>query len=215
MHKEINIEAIRTDYRLAALQEDDVDRNPISQFRNWFEQALQAKVIEVNAMTLATVDQEGKPAARIVLLKDIEDEGFVFFTNYQSNKGLDIAANPHVSLVFFWPDLQRQVRVNGQAAKVSEQLSTDYFHSRPLGSQLGAWASPQSRVITDRSVLDENLKVTTEQYKEQTVPKPPHWGGYLVKPYAIEFWQGRTNRLHDRILYRKDGNEWTINRLAP
>lgn len=215
MHKEINIEAIRTDYRLATLHKEEVDADPIIQFRTWFEQAVRAKVIEVNAMTLATVDQEGRPTARIVLLKDIEDDGFVFYTNYQSNKGLHIAANPHVSLVFFWADLQRQVRIDGEAIKVREQISVDYFHSRPLGSQLGAWASPQSRVITDRSILNENLKVVTEQYKKKSIPKPPHWGGYMVEPYAIEFWQGRTNRLHDRILYRKEGNEWTINRLAP
>lgn len=211
----MNIEDIRTDYRLAELHENQVDRNPIIQFKIWFEQALTAKVIEVNAMTLATVDKEGKPSARIVLLKDIEEDGFVFYTNYNSKKGLDIAANPNVSLVFFWPDLQRQVRINGSVTMVGESTSVDYFHSRPFGSQLGAWASPQSSIITDRSVLEENLKLVTEKYSHQSIPKPPHWGGYTVSPLSIEFWQGRANRLHDRILYTKSGNNWIINRLAP
>jgi len=215
MEKAINIEDIRTDYRLAELHEDQVDQDPIKQFKLWFEEALKAQVIEVNAMTLSTIDLAGNPSARIVLLKDIEQDGFVFYTNYQSHKGKELALHPMVSLVFFWPDLQRQVRIKGTVKKVNNQTAEDYFHSRPLGSQLGAWASPQSNVIANRAVLERNLAAVMEEYKDQQVPKPPHWGGYLVVPSSLEFWQGRANRLHDRILYAKDGNNWNIARLAP
>ncbi|GAA4779296.1 pyridoxamine 5'-phosphate oxidase [Olivibacter ginsenosidimutans] len=215
MQKELSIESIRTDYRLAELHEDQVAKDPIQQFKHWFTQALQAQVTEVNAMTLATVDHEGNPAARIVLLKDIEDDGFVFYTNYLSHKGKEIAHHPVVSLVFFWPDLQRQVRVNGIADKVKDQVSEKYFHSRPIGSQQGAWASPQSAVIANRTVLEEELSTIAERYKDQVIPKPPHWGGYIVRPTVLEFWQGRANRLHDRLLYTKTGSTWKIERLAP
>jgi len=215
MEKELHIEGIRTDYRLAALQEDQVEKQPISQFRRWFAEALKAQVIEVNAMTLATLDEAGYPSARIVLLKAIEDDGFVFYTNYNSDKGTEMAAHAKVSLVFFWPDLQRQVRVKGTVSKVDDQTATAYFHSRPLGSQLGAWASPQSSVITNRSILEENLAHVTAKYAGQTVPKPPHWGGYLVKPISIEFWQGGADRLHDRIKYTAINDAWKIERLAP
>lgn len=217
MDKELHIEDIRTDYRLASLTEDSIDKDPIRQFEQWFEQAINAQVIEVNAMTLATVDADGSPSARIVLLKDIEDGTFVFYTNYNSQKAKEIATHPMVSLVFFWPDLQRQVRIKGTVEKVDKASSEAYFHSRPVGSQLGAWASPQSDVIPSRVFLEENLKEVSEKYKNQVVPKPPHWGGYKVTPSTIEFWQGRTNRLHDRILYSKNTSSagWAINRLAP
>lgn len=213
--KNINIEAIRTDYRLLELDEKQVDKNPLIQFSTWFEQAVQADLEEVNAMTLATVGANGTPSARIVLLKDLEDNGFIFYTNYESNKGRELAANPNASLVFFWPVLQRQVRINGLVEKVSTETAENYFQSRPIGSQFGAWASPQSQVITDRKVLEQNLQSVVDKYKDQTIPKPPHWGGYKVIPTLIEFWQGRASRLHDRILYTKVGEEWKIERLAP
>jgi len=215
MQKNINIEDIRTDYRLLELDEKQVDKNPLIQFSTWFEQAVQANLEEVNAMTLATVDPNGMPNARIVLLKDLEDNGFIFYTNYESNKGRELAANPKAALVFFWPALQRQVRINGFVEKVNTETAEHYFQSRPIGSQFGAWASPQSQVITDRKVLEENLQSVVEKYKDQTIPKPPHWGGYKVIPTLIEFWQGRTSRLHDRILYTKVGDKWKIERLAP
>lgn len=215
MQKNINIEDIRTDYRLLELDEKQVDKNPLIQFSTWFEQAVQANLEEVNAMTLATVDPNGMPNARIVLLKDLEDNGFIFYTNYESNKGRELAANPKAALVFFWPALQRQVRINGFVEKVNTETAENYFQSRPIGSQFGAWASPQSQVITDRKVLEENLQSVVEKYKDQTIPKPPHWGGYKVIPTLIEFWQGRTSRLHDRILYTKVGDKWKIERLAP
>lgn len=215
MEKEINIEDIRTDYRLAELHEDQVNQDPIKQFKLWFGEALKARVIEVNAMTLSTIDVTGNPSARIVLLKDIEQDGFVFYTNYESDKGKEIALHPVVSLVFFWPDLQRQVRIKGKVEKVSEQIAEDYFHTRPTGSQLGAWASPQSNVIANRAVLEKNLAAIMDEYKDQEIPKPPHWGGYLVIPTSLEFWQGRASRLHDRILYTRGNDKWNIERLAP
>jgi pyridoxamine 5'-phosphate oxidase len=215
MQKNINIEAIRTDYSLLELDEKQVNKNPLVQFSTWFEQAVRAGLEEVNAMTLATVGANGTPNARIVLLKDLEDNGFIFYTNYDSNKGRELAANPNASLVFFWPALQRQVRINGLVEKVSTETAENYFQSRPIGSQFGAWASPQSQVIADRKVLEQNLQSVVEKYKDQTIPKPSHWGGYKVIPTSIEFWQGRASRLHDRILYTKVGEEWKIERLAP
>ncbi|WP_134088177.1 pyridoxamine 5'-phosphate oxidase [Olivibacter sp. XZL3] len=217
MNKELHIEDIRTDYRLGELNENQLESDPISQFERWFAEAIDAGVVEVNAMTLATTDADGSPDARIVLLKDIENGAFVFYTNYNSQKAREIEANHRACLVFFWPALQRQIRVRGAIEKVDEYSSEAYFHSRPIGSQLGAWASPQSDVIANRTVLEENLKRVFEKYKDQNVPKPPHWGGYKVVPSAIEFWQGRQNRLHDRILYTRDvtNNVWTIDRLAP
>ncbi|QNL48568.1 pyridoxamine 5'-phosphate oxidase [Olivibacter sp. SDN3] len=215
MHKETTINAIRTDYKRSKLTENEVKKNPIEQFKFWFEQAIKACVIEVNAMTLATVDREGSPSARIVLLKGVEDNGFVFFTNYNSQKGQDLIVNNKASLVFFWPDLERQVRIKGFVDKTSSEVSDSYFHSRPIGSQLGAWASPQSTIIADRAVLESNLERITQKYKSTSVPRPPHWGGYIVQPITVEFWQGRPNRLHDRILYTKKSNYWLIERLAP
>jgi len=213
-HKEIDIENIRREYKLAELHESEVSKDPIEQFKIWFDQAVHAQAIEVNAMTLATIDEFGFPSARIVLLKSVEERGFIFFTNYQSHKGQDLEANPMAALVFFWPILERQVRIKGIVEKVEAQLSDEYFHSRPIGSQLGAWASPQSEVIDGRTVLENNLKRASIQYGDN-IPRPPHWGGYLVIPNELEFWQGRPNRLHDRIRYTKKNGNWQIDRLAP
>lgn len=184
-------------------------------FSTWFAEAQTSKAIEVNAMTLATVDATGQPHARIVLLKGIEDETFVFYTNYHSHKGEEIAANSKVSLVFFWRELERQVRIEGTAQKVAPETSDEYFHSRPIGSQLGAWSSPQSQVIPDRSVLEVNYLKFEKEFGTEYVPRPEHWGGYAITPHLIEFWQGRSNRMHDRVLFTKDGTSWQKSRLAP
>ncbi|MCG8387416.1 MAG: pyridoxamine 5'-phosphate oxidase [Cytophagales bacterium] len=211
-----NIEDIRKEYTRHSLDVMDVDKDPIKQFNTWFDEANTSEVLEVNAMTLATVSDKGLPSARIVLLKGIEDDGFVFYTNYQSDKGKDLAANPVAALTFFWPELERQVCIRGQVEKVSEEKSTEYFQSRPRGSQIGAWTSPQSSIIQDRDVLEKREEQVHEKYKGQEVlPRPKQWGGYSVKPFSIEFWQGRPSRLHDRIVYTKNGNQWKINRLAP
>lgn len=210
-----NIQNLRQDYRSAQLEVQDVDDNPIAQFRKWFKEAAIAKLYEPNVMTLATADRFGRPSARIVLLKGIEDDGFVFFTNYQSSKGQHLLENPQAALVFFWPELERQVRIEGVVSKVSDQASTDYFHSRPQGSQISAAASPQSEVIGDRSILENKVADLTGQYEGQEIPRPLNWGGYLVEPTKVEFWQGRPSRLHDRIIYDLVDGSWIINRLAP
>lgn len=209
------LQSLRQDYRAATLSIEDVDPNPVNQFEKWFKEALNAQLFEPNVMTLATVDADMRPNARIVLLKGFDESGFSFYTNYQSNKGSDLEVNPHACLVFFWADLQRQVRINGDVVKLDEQSSTEYFHSRPIGSQIGAWASPQSRVIADRRVLEKKVEELSRQYEGQLIPKPEYWGGYLVKPHQIEFWQGRSSRLHDRIQYQKENGNWKISRLAP
>jgi pyridoxamine 5'-phosphate oxidase len=210
-----NIADIRKDYQLAALDESAVGGDPFAFFGKWFAEAEAAKVNEVNAMALATVDLHNKPHARIVLLKGLDEKGFVFFTNYSSNKGQEMEANANVAGVFFWPELERQVRVEGVIEKITEEESDHYFHSRPVGSRIGAWASPQSQVIPDRSILDNNY----EQYKHQfgeAVPRPPHWGGYRIIPACFEFWQGRSSRMHDRIVFTTDVDKtWHICRLAP
>ena len=210
-----NIAAIRKDYMLRSLSENDVHKNPISQFAIWWDEAISSNIEEVNAMTLATVNEEGYPSARIVLLKDYNEKGFVFFTNYESRKGKSLLINPNASIVFFWKELERQVRIQGVVEKISEEESTAYFTSRPVESKIGAWASPQSEVIESRDFLETRFKNFEEKYSKIEIPKPPHWGGYIVKPSRIEFWQGRPGRLHDRIEYNKNNEGWTIERLAP
>ncbi|MBB5645215.1 pyridoxamine 5'-phosphate oxidase [Pedobacter cryoconitis] len=210
-----NIQNLRQDYRAAELSEADIDKNPIAQFAKWFKDALDAKLYEPNVMTLATADLSGKPSSRILLLKGFDEDGFVFFTNYNSKKGKDLQENPQAAMQFFWPELERQVRIEGIVTKATAEASTAYFHSRPKGSQIGASASPQSTVIPDREILEERVKELTATYQETEVPRPEHWGGYVLKPAHIEFWQGRPSRLHDRITYTSVNGVWTINRLAP
>ena len=206
---------LRRNYTQAGLLESDVVANPYQQFKLWFEQAIAADILEPNAMTVATVTAEGKPSARIVLLKGFDDRGFVFYTNYNSQKGIELQNCPYAALVFLWGDLERQVRIEGKVEFVSESEATGYFHSRPASSQLGAWASEQSAIIEDRSVLEQRLQQLETQYQDREIPKPPHWGGVRVIPQEIEFWQGRPSRLHDRLRYQLVAGEWQIDRLAP
>jgi pyridoxamine 5'-phosphate oxidase len=207
---------IRKDYKLKSLLEKDVAANPIRQFDTWWQEALHSEIDEVNAMTLATASADGIPAARIVLLKGYDEHGFVFFTNYESFKGMQLAENPRACLVFFWKELERQVRITGLVEKVSAEESDAYFNSRPEGSRIGAWVSPQSQVIDNREWLEEQEKKYIKDFAAQSLKRPIHWGGYRVKPISIEFWQGRSNRLHDRIQYTLQGdNKWIIERLAP
>ncbi len=210
-----SIADIRQDYSLHSLDQKDVSENPIDQFTLWWDEAIKSEITEVNAMTLATVTADGHPSARIVLLKGYDKDGFVFFTNYASNKGAEIEANPYASLVFFWKELERQVRIDGLIEKISAAESEEYFQSRPEGSRIGAWASPQSTVIASREVIEKNVADLTQKYASGIIPRPEHWGGYRVRPVAIEFWQGRSSRLHDRIKYRLEAQEWIIERLAP
>ncbi len=211
-----NIAAIREDYAKDSLSEQQVHADPVVQFTHWFDQALHAKVIEPNAMTLATINEGGFPSARIVLLKDIKADGFSFFTNYESQKGLDMARCAKVSLLFFWPELQRQVRIEGLVERLCQEDSDEYFASRPKGSRIGAWASPQSQIIPDRDFLEQRVDFYEQKFAlSDVVERPPFWGGYLVKPVQVEFWQGRSSRLHDRIVYFLEENGWVVNRLAP
>lgn len=211
------IAALRENYSKASLAEHDMVGDPIAQFKDWFKQAIDAEVNEPNAMSLGTVNASGQPAVRIVLVKAVDERGFVFYTNYQSHKAKEIEANPHVALSFFWPELERQVRIKGLAEKVPATESDTYFHSRPRGSRLGAWASPQSEEIHDRSIIEANLTALQTRFGEDgEIPRPPHWGGYLVKPHEIEFWQGRPSRLHDRLRFHKQADgSWQLARLAP
>lgn len=207
---------LRRNYTRAGLNESETDPNPLIQFQTWFDQALNAELPEPNAMTLATADSQGRPSARIVLLKGLDDTGFVFYTNYKSYKAKQLAENPAAALVFWWAELERQIRIEGTVEKVSPAESEEYFASRPFGSQLGAWASPQSRVIESRRVLEEKSWELEQKYANQEIPKPPHWGGYRLLPTEIEFWQGRPNRLHDRLRYRQqEDGSWLRERLAP
>lgn len=209
------LQNLRQDYKSATLDESDVDNNPITQFKNWFEHAVSAKIYEPNVMTLATADKSGKPDARIVLLKGADEDGFRFYTNYLSQKGKELKRNPQACLVFFWPELERQVRIEGTVEKLDKETSEQYFHSRPKDSQIGAIASPQSQIIPNREFLEEKVADITLKNEGKTIAKPAHWGGYIVKPTRIEFWQGRSNRLHDRINYEWIKNEWIKSRLAP
>ena len=216
MNKTNLIADIRKVYQLKSLLEEDVDTNPMRQFKNWWQEAMESKIEEPNAMALATCDSLGKPSARIVLLKEITEIGFVFFTNYQSRKGKEIGANPFVSLLFFWKELERQVRIEGTIEKTSPAESDEYFYSRPVESRIGAWSSPQSTVIKNREILQKNVEEYTSQFGAENIPRPKYWGGYIVVPNRMEFWQGRPGRLHDRLQYSlSENNEWVINRLAP
>ena len=218
---------IRKDYKLASLEEADVASNPIDQFTRWWNEAVASQIDEVNAMTLATVNAAGVPAARIVLLKGYNPSGFIFFTNYESDKGKNLAQNPNAALVFFWKELERQIRIEGTVQKVSAQESDRYFNSRPASSRIGAWASPQSAVIENRLVIEQNVERYSSIFANDSIERPDHWGGYIVKPTSIEFWQGRSSRLHDRIRYKLETNDynaatdtrtdanWKIERLAP
>ena len=211
-----SIADLRQNYSRAGLSEADLNADPIAQFGVWFQQALDADLLEPNAMTLATATSDGKPTARIVLLKGVDERGFVFYTNYESQKGQQLIANPYAALVFLWDKLERQVRIEGKVVKLSKEESTEYFHSRPKASQLGAIASDQSRVIPNREVLEQKLAELQTKYQDETVPKPEHWGGFRVIPDRLEFWQGRPSRLHDRLVYQIQGDSsWEIERLAP
>jgi pyridoxamine 5'-phosphate oxidase len=205
---------LRKDYSLKSLEEKDAARDPLQQFGLWMVEAIHAQVPEPTAMSLSTVDKHNRPAGRIVLLKGVDPRGFVFYTNYESRKGRELAANPFAALTFLWKELERQVRIEGKVEKVTELESSAYFETRPLGSRIGAWASPQSQPIESRQWLENRWSEFTNQYGESP-PRPPHWGGYRVLPEYIEFWQGRRSRLHDRIAYTRLGNSWEIARLAP
>jgi pyridoxamine 5'-phosphate oxidase len=211
-----SIASLRRDYSSQSLLESEVDADPISQFHKWWDQALKSEIMEPNAMTLATASSDGMPSARIVLLKGFDENGFVFYTNYRSYKGMQLDENPKACLVFFWKELERQVRITGLVKKATAKDSDGYFLSRPMGSQIGAWASPQSQVIKDRDSLDEAYLKQVEVFREKNPGRPPHWGGYVVQPVIIEFWQGRPSRLHDRIQYTlSEQGGWKIERLAP
>lgn len=210
------LEDLRNEYSKADLDLKDVMKDPIEQFQKWFQEATSSGVPEPNAMNLATVNSEGKPASRIVLLKGIEDRKFIFYTNYQSQKGRELEENGACALTFFWPELERQIRIEGNAFRVDEKKSIEYFQSRPRGSQVGAWSSPQSTIIESRVILEERKKKIEEKFEGLSVlPKPHQWGGFEIDPVMIEFWQGRPSRLHDRIQFVREGNVWKVQRLAP
>jgi len=211
-----SIADLRKDYSSQTLRETDIEPNPIDQFQKWWTEAVNSQIDEVNAMTLATASSDGMPSARIMLLKGFDKNGFVFFTNYKSYKAMHLEENPKACLVFFWKELERQVRITGLVKRVSEKDSDEYFLSRPSGSQIGAWTSSQSQVIESREWLENRYLQLTEEYKQKKLKRPPHWGGYVVTPVIIEFWQGRPSRLHDRIQYslEEDGS-WKIERLSP
>jgi pyridoxamine 5'-phosphate oxidase len=209
-----NVAHLRKDYSLKSLDERDVDPDPLAQFGKWLDEAIRAEALEPTAMNLSTVDARGRPAGRIMLLKGVDDRGFVFFSNYGSRKGRDLAAHPSAALTFLWKELERQVRVEGAIEKVDAAESDAYYEVRPLGSRIGAWASPQSDVVESRLWLESRVEEFSAKFGEHP-PRPPHWGGYRVIPDALEFWQGRQSRLHDRIAYRLENGKWARSRLAP
>jgi len=211
----LSLADLRKDYSLSGLLEKDLARDPFRQFDKWFQEATAAKLVEPNAMTLATATKDGRPSARTVLLKGVDGRGFVFYTNYESRKGREIAENPRASLVLPWIGLERQVIAEGTLTKVSREESAAYFHSRPRASQLGAWVSQQSSIITGRAVLEDAMKALEKKHAGAEVPVPPAWGGYRLTPETVEFWQGRRSRLHDRLRYRREAGEWIVERLAP
>ena len=206
---------LRKEYTRAGLAESDVAADPIEQFRRWFDAALDAGLHEPNAMTVATATRDGSPSARVVLLKGFDSRGFVFYTNYEGRKGRELEENPRAALLFYWGELERQVRIEGTVSRVSEEESDAYYASRPRGSRLGAWASQQSRTVEGRGFLEDRIGDLEAEYEGREVPRPPFWGGYRVWPEVVEFWQGRENRLHDRIVYRRQGGGWETERLQP
>jgi pyridoxamine 5'-phosphate oxidase len=211
----VSIADLRREYALARLDEKDVSRDPIAEFARWFAEAQAAEVEEPNAMVLATATPDGAPSARVVLLKGFDERGFVFFTDYRSRKGAELELNPRAALVLHWSELERQVRITGDVSRTSAEESEAYYRSRPVGSRLGAWVSHQSQTIPSRDLLEGGLREVERRFAGGDVPLPPYWGGYRVKPGAIEFWQGRENRLHDRVRYVREGETWRIERLAP
>ena len=207
---------LRKEYSLAGLAEADLAREPFRQFEKWFQEAEAAKLPEPNAMLLATADADGRPSARTVLLKGLDGRGFVFYTNYESRKGRELADNARAALLFPWISLERQVIVEGPITRVSREEADAYFHSRPRASQIGAWASPQSTVVAGRAVIEESFRTVEKKYEGREIPLPPQWGGFRLSPETVEFWQGRRSRLHDRLRYRREaGGDWTVERLAP
>jgi pyridoxamine 5'-phosphate oxidase len=212
---ENNVRDLRREYSKHQLDISDVDPDPLKQFTQWFNEAIRTEVTEPNAMTLSTADEQGKPCSRVVLLKDVSEGGFTFYTNYNSRKAKNMAVNPYVSLNFFWPELERQVRIDGRTEKVPESVSDDYFASRPRESRLGAIASLQSEPLNTRDDLEKRYFELLKEYDNKEIPRPTHWGGYRVKPYRVEFWQGRPSRMHDRIVYEHSNAQWIITRLYP
>lgn len=212
---EKEIAELRREYSRQILAESEVAEHPVDQFTQWFQQALSAKLLDANAMTLATANKDGQPSARIVLLKGIDENGFRFYTNYESRKGQELNKNPYASLCFYWAPLERQVRIEGKVEKLSKKESENYFQERPRESQLGAWASKQSKKIGSREELEKRFEELKKKFASQDVPLPNFWGGFELKPHRVEFWQGRNGRMHDRICYKKKGDRWDIFRLAP